>query len=198
MILRLMALAALATAATGCVNLPATSPPPASVAPSPRPPAASTPTPVPQPVAPPATTAPKAQLPAKVRKPAAPAARPAAPASSAPIAPSPSANPAHPAAPALDLASLEQRLRDTKAIGVFTKLSLKNQVDDLLARFRDYYAKKGTLALSDLRQRYDLLLLKVLSVLQDADPALAAAISASREAIWAILADPQKFGTLGY
>ena len=95
-----------------------------------------------------------------------------------------------------DLAALEQRLRDTKAIGVFTKLSLKNQVDDLLGRFRDYYGKKGAVTLAELRQKYDLLLLKVLSVLQDGDPALAAAISASREAIWAILADPQKFSTL--
>jgi hypothetical protein len=98
--------------------------------------------------------------------------------------------------PALDLGSLEQRLRDTKAIGVFTKLSLKNQVDDLLARFRDFYGKKSTTTLAQLRQKYDLLLLKVLSVLQDGDPALAATISASRESIWAILADPQKFSRL--
>jgi hypothetical protein len=98
--------------------------------------------------------------------------------------------------PALDLASLEQRLRDTKAIGVFTKLSLKNQVDDLLRRFRDFYGKKGTVTLAELRQKYDLLLLKVLSVLQDGDPALAAMISASREAIWGILADPVRFSKL--
>ena len=39
-----------------------------------------------------------------------------------------------PAAP-LDLKSLETRLRQTKAIGVLTKLSLKNQVDDLLESF---------------------------------------------------------------
>jgi hypothetical protein len=102
----------------------------------------------------------------------------------------------HPAAPALDLGSLEQRLRDTRAIGVFTKLSLKNQVDDLLTRFRDFYGKKSTMTLAQLRQKYDLLLLKVLSVLQDGDPALAATISASRESIWAILADPQKFSKL--
>lgn len=102
----------------------------------------------------------------------------------------------HPAAPALDLASLEQRLKDTKAIGLFTKLSLKNQVDDLLAQFRDFYARKSSVTLAQLRQKYDLLLLKVLSVLQDGDPALASAISASREALWGILADPQKFSKL--
>jgi hypothetical protein len=100
------------------------------------------------------------------------------------------------ATPQLDLASLEQRLRDTRAIGVFTKLSLKNQVDDLLAVFRAYHAKRSTLELPELRQRYDLLLLKVLSLLQDGDPPLATAIASSREAIWGILIDPQQFAKL--
>jgi hypothetical protein len=34
---------------------------------------------------------------------------------------------------------LEQRLKSTNAIGVLTKLTLKNQVDDLLDKFRAYY-----------------------------------------------------------
>ena len=96
---------------------------------------------------------------------------------------------------ALDLAALEQRLRDTRAIGVFTKLSLKNQVDDLLSAFRAFHNGQPKATLADLRQRYDLLLLKVLSLLQDGDPPLAAAISASRDAIWGILVDPEKFQT---
>jgi hypothetical protein len=97
------------------------------------------------------------------------------------------------AAPALDLADLEQRLRDTRAIGVFAKLSLKNQVDDLLSEFRTQYRGSNKHPSPELRQRYDLLILKVLSLLQDSDPQLAAAISSSREAIWGILADPDKF-----
>jgi hypothetical protein len=103
---------------------------------------------------------------------------------------------APPASPALDLASLEQRLRDTKAIGVFTKLSLKNQVDDLLGQFRAFYRGQIKTPLTELRQRYDLLLLKVLTLLQDSDPPLAAAISSSREAIWGILTDPVKFAKI--
>jgi hypothetical protein len=98
-----------------------------------------------------------------------------------------------PLASALDFASLEQRLRDTQAIGVFTKLSLKNQVNDLLDEFRDFYSGQTKSSLADLRQRYDLLLLKVLALLQDSDPPLASAISASREAIWGILTDREKF-----
>ena len=97
-----------------------------------------------------------------------------------------------PVAP-LDLNLLETRLRETKAIGVFTKLSLKNQVDDLLARFRAYHKRQGTLTLVELRRNYDMLMLKVLALLQDSDPSLARDIVRSRAAIWSILADPRKF-----
>ena len=96
----------------------------------------------------------------------------------------------------LNLDSLEQRLRDTKAIGVFTKLSLKNQVDDLLTDFRSYYQGKSKMALTDLRQRYDLLLMKILTLLQDTDVSLATDIRSSREAIWNILRDPEKFAQI--
>jgi hypothetical protein len=64
------------------------------------------------------------------------------------------------AAPPLDLKALEQRLRDTKAIGMFTKLSLKNKVDDLLDEFEDYYAGKPKYTVKALRQPYDLLLMR--------------------------------------
>ena len=98
--------------------------------------------------------------------------------------------------PALDLTSLEKRLRETKAIGVFTKLSLKNQVDDLLEQFAAFHQGRGDVTRAKLREAYDLLLLKVLSLLQDKDPTLARDISASREALWDLLADPAKFANL--
>jgi hypothetical protein len=98
-----------------------------------------------------------------------------------------------PSVKTLDLASLEKRLRETKAIGLMTKISLKNQVDDLLDKFRAYYRKQTNTTLAELRRPYDMLLLKVLSLLQDSDPALARDIVTSREAIWGILADPEKF-----
>jgi hypothetical protein len=101
-----------------------------------------------------------------------------------------------PASPALDLAGLEQRLRDTDAIGVFTKLSIKNQVDDLLEQFRGFYRGQIKVPLAELRQRYELLMLKVVTLLQDADEQLANAVASSREAIWGILADPQKFSKI--
>jgi hypothetical protein len=100
------------------------------------------------------------------------------------------------AAPPLDLDSLKERLKDTSAIGVLTKISLKNQVDDLLDRFRAYYDGKLKTTLADLRRSYDLLVMKVLALLQDTDRSLATAIVASREAIWGILSDPKKFATI--
>ena len=97
--------------------------------------------------------------------------------------------------PPLNLGSLEQRLRDTKAIGVLTKISLKNQVDDLLTQFRVFH-QEGAGVLTELREKYSLLLLKVLALLQAGDPVLAQAVAASREAIWSLLEDPARFATL--
>ena len=105
-------------------------------------------------------------------------------------------SPAGPTNPALDLAALKERLKATKAIGLMTKLTLKNQVDDLLDRFRGHYAGKDTVTMQQLRQSYDLLMMKVLPLLQDKDQMLASDIVASREVIWGLLADPKKFATL--
>ena len=124
----------------------------------------------------PSSPSPGAQLPKK---------EPPAPALAKPEAP-----------PPLDLKSLETRLKDTKAIGVFTKLTLKNQVDDLLDRFRAFYQGRLKTSLAELRRSYDLLVLKVLALLQDADPPLANAIAASRESIWGILSNPAKFAAV--
>jgi len=47
-----------------------------------------------------------------------------------------------------------------------------------------------------LQQPYNMLVVKVLSLVQDSDPSLARTISGSREAIWAILADREKFNSV--
>ena len=98
--------------------------------------------------------------------------------------------------PAMDLKLLESQLKETRAIGVFTKLALKNQVDDLVNQFREFYRGQRETTLAELRRPYDLLLLKVLALLQDADPQLATTIAASREDIWTVLADPAQFASI--
>jgi hypothetical protein len=142
-------------------------------------------------------------VPAPDQAAAKPAAKPAAPEAKAPSRPAavaPSSAKAAPvakaAAPPLDLKTLETELKETKAIGVMTKLSIKNQVDDLLSQFRAFYQGKLKITLAELRRPFDLLVLKLLSLLQDSDPTLAAAIVASREAIWGILSDRTKFASL--
>jgi len=97
--------------------------------------------------------------------------------------------------PPLDLDFLEKSLRKTSAIGVFTKLALKNQVDDLLDKFRAFYQGRSNVSLSQLRQNYEMLIMKVLALLQDRDPTLARDILDSREAIWKVLADPAQFAS---
>jgi hypothetical protein len=96
----------------------------------------------------------------------------------------------------LDLDALETQLKQTKAIGVFTKLTLKNQVDDLLDKFRKHHAGKPTPTITELRRSYDLLMMKVLSLLQDHDQKLASDIVSSRERIWGLLIDPKAFAAL--
>lgn len=117
-------------------------------------------------------------------------------AAAAPAAASAAAAPKADTGPHLDLTTLEKRLRDTKAIGTFTKLALKNEVDDLLDRFRAYYQGKLRTTLNDLRPPFELLMMKVLSLLQNDDPTLASEIARSRESIWGILADKNKFATI--
>jgi hypothetical protein len=176
----------------GCARKPPEAPQPTPVPQSPapaKPESASPATPKSAPAKPaaPSRSAPKA-TPTEAAKPAkSPALSPSAPKA---------ASPANPTNPALDLAALKERLKATKAIGLMTKLTLKNQVDDLLDRFRGHYAGKDNVTMPQLRQSYDLLMMKVLSLLQDKDQMLASDIVASREVIWGLLADPKKFAAL--
>jgi hypothetical protein len=194
-------------------NAPAPAPETAATVP-PAPRAQPTPAPVPTPVPvavpapaqppPPSNAAPSAAAPATrpTAKPSSSSsAVPPKPAASPPVSPAATAAktqpaPAAPKSSSLDLNSLEQRLKDTRAIGVFTKLSLKNQVDDLLDDLRAFHKGAAKTPQSELRQKYDLLIMKVLSLLQNGDPQLASAIASSREALWGILMDPQKFANI--
>jgi hypothetical protein len=168
-------------------DTPASEPP--SVAAQPAKPKPAAP-PVTKPAAKPA--APAKPRPAPANKPApAPSVTTPAPKAAIKAAP-PVSKPA--VTPALDLNSLETQLKGTKAIGILTKLTLKNQVDDLLDQFRAHYDGKEP-PMKDLRRSYDLLIMKVLSLVQDEDQRLASSIVSSREAIWGLLADPKKFAT---
>jgi hypothetical protein len=86
----------------------------------------------------------------------------------------------------------EERLKATKAIGLFTQISLKNQVDDLMDQFRAYQGRRDHYA--GLRRSYDLLMMKVYPA-AGLRPEARVEIVSSREAIWALLSDQKKFAT---
>ncbi len=96
-----------------------------------------------------------------------------------------------PAAP-LDLDALRARLRETAAIGLMAKIELRSQVDALMERFRAHHGGKPS-AIDALRQSFNALVQKVLTLIREGDPALAALLASSREAIWGVLEDPVKF-----
>lgn len=144
--------------------------------------------------------------PVQPAKPVAAPSKPAPAAKSAAARPAPSASagsssagstqPANAGGGQLNLTALEQRLKSTNAIGVMTKITLKNQVDELVERFRAYHDGRDKTPLSQLRHPYDNLIMKVTSLLQDKDPSLASSIAQSREAIWSILTDRNRFSSL--
>jgi len=108
-------------------------------------------------------------------------------------APAPAAAPMPPAP--LDLDALKERLRETTAIGLMAKIDLRRQVDALVERFRAHHGGKPS-AIDALRQSFNALVQKVLTLIREGDPALAAMLASSREAIWAVLEDPVKFNAV--
>jgi hypothetical protein len=95
-----------------------------------------------------------------------------------------------------DIKALVARLRGTSAIGFFTKLALKNQIDDLLDSFRRFHAHEEATPLENLRDQFNLLFMKVITLLQDGDPVLGQEIARGREILWGKLADPGEFARL--
>ncbi len=94
----------------------------------------------------------------------------------------------------LNLTTLEERLRGTKAISVLKKLSLKGEIDDLLAKFREAHPG-GKVEVAKLRAPYNALIDKIYALLKK-DPALGQDILASRESIWGVLSDRTQFAGL--
>jgi hypothetical protein len=140
--------------------------------------------------APPALVEPPAAVPAP-----APAPSPEPPAAEAPP-PAPSPEPAQPEPPPpISLEELGQRIKATPAIGTFSKLALKNDIDDLIDALRRYHENKEG-DLDALHTRYEALVLKLMTLLEQEEPELALALGRSRQAIWSRLVNPVEFAKL--
>ena len=96
----------------------------------------------------------------------------------------------------MDFDELGRRLADTNAVGLFTKLSLKKNVNRLEADLRAYHDGEGSVDLKRLRQRYNVMVQEIVLMVQRKDPALARDVSAARGPLWGQLSDKQKFVNL--
>jgi hypothetical protein len=97
---------------------------------------------------------------------------------------------------AIDLDGLIDRISNSKSLGFFTKLSLKGDIDKLLDGLGGYHDNTKDATLPELRERYDVLVHKLVVLLQDEDQELVKTIRDGRERIWSILTDKKKFATL--
>lgn len=95
-----------------------------------------------------------------------------------------------------DPKSLAESLRNTKAMGVFTKLQLKSEIDDLVKEVKALNQGKERATLTQLEERFQLLFHKIVTLLQDKDPKLAKSITDARESVWKWLSDPNNSVTL--
>jgi len=84
----------------------------------------------------------------------------------------------------VDFKALEQRLKQTDAIGFFTKLAIRNDILDLMDNIKRY-RKQALLnvKMKEIRSRFDGLLLKIIALL-DHDPELSRDLYVGRESIW--------------
>ncbi len=95
-----------------------------------------------------------------------------------------------------DLNALVSRVSQSKALGFFTKLSLKRDIDRLLEDFSKYHDGSADASLERLRERYDVMIHKLVILVQDKDEELVKSIDDGRDKLWAIISDEKKFASI--
>ncbi len=93
----------------------------------------------------------------------------------------------------VDLQLLGDMLADTRAIGLFTKLSLKKDIEKVLSRLSKFHDGKSKFTLEQLEEQYDLLLMKIAIHLQDNDLTLHTHLCNAWLVIWEDLRDFDRF-----
>jgi len=79
---------------------------------------------------------------------------------------------------------LKERLKNTDAIGFFTKLAIRNDIVDLMDEIKQYRKKSMLKAkMKEIRASFDGLLLKIIALLEE-DPNLSRDLYVGRESIW--------------
>ncbi len=93
----------------------------------------------------------------------------------------------------LDLESLERRLKKTDSLGLFTKLVLKAELDELLEDFGQHHSGRGDDGLEPLMARFESLVSRTLMLVRKGDAVLFRTLAASRGALRTVFSDPEKF-----
>ena len=96
----------------------------------------------------------------------------------------------------IDFEKLKLRLRKTGAIGFFTKLELKGLIEDLFEEIEVFHKLESELSIEQLEEHFNLLLMKLLVLLQDDDTGLHREIVLARPTLWITLSDATSFKAL--
>ena len=91
---------------------------------------------------------------------------------------------------------LVDRLVKTKSIGLFSKLALKGDAKKLWRDLGKYHEGVEGVKISELDERYNLIVHKLELSIRKRDAALAQAIADFREPLWQRLKNPDSFATL--
>jgi len=97
----------------------------------------------------------------------------------------------------VDLEILGGMLAKTSAVGFLTKLSLKKDIDKVLARMEKFHDGGGKYTLEQLEEQYNLLLMKISAHLQDKDLTTHRHLCNAWLVIWEDLKDPVYFNGHG-
>jgi hypothetical protein len=93
--------------------------------------------------------------------------------------------------PRLD--ELLERFNRTEAIGIYTKLSVANNVTRLNKSFGLYHQGKRPPTIEELKESYDLMVQEIILLVQNKDPELARDFYAANSLLWSYLSDPDKY-----
>ena len=95
-----------------------------------------------------------------------------------------------------EIDKLYEDITNTKAIGLFTKLSFRNNAMSLHESFGKYHQGSRPPTLDELEQRYELMVQEIMTLVQDKDPALADEIQQKKDLLWMTMIDPESYESI--
>lgn len=91
-----------------------------------------------------------------------------------------------------DFGALETKIRNTDAIDLFSKISLKYEISSLIDEMARSHETKNAAGFTKQRERFEKLVDRTVIMLRKGDISFAKEVEDSREALWQILNSPEK------